>query len=482
VGEYRMPSLGADMDRGTLLEWKVRPGDMVHRGDIIAVVDTDKSDIDVEVFEDGVVERIVVPEGEEVPVGTVLAILGAPPEDAAGPPAETTTARSAVAAEPEPPVAPGPPPPPAPGPVAGGHHVSSPLVRHLAERAGLDLDALEGTGPGGRVTRHDVERALPADAPAGRVPAPAAAPSRREGGRVPSSPVARRRAAELDVDLAGVTGTGPGGAVRLADVEGAATGAPAAADAPAATDAPAAPAPHAGPPVAPDRRGGDAERDRAAARRDTTAKLMARSNREIPHYYLRTTVDLLRARAWLDECNRERPVAGRLLPSVLLLRATALAVAEVPDLNGHWVDDRLVRHDAVDLGVAVALRGGGLVAPTIHAAETRTVDELMADLRDLVARARAGRLLGSQLTDPTITVTNLGDQGVEEVFGVIYPPQVALVGFGRIGERPWAEQGMLTVRPAVTATLAADHRVTSGHQGARFLTALDRLLQHPEEL
>jgi pyruvate dehydrogenase E2 component (dihydrolipoamide acetyltransferase) len=209
---------------------------------------------------------------------------------------------------------------------------------------------------------------------------------------------------------------------------------------------------------------------------------MARSKREIPHYYLRTDIDLDRARRWLDETNPDRPVSERLLLSVLLLKAAALAAREVPDLNGHWVDGSLHRFDDVDLGVAVSLRGGGLVAPAIHRADARAVDELMAELRDLVARARSGRMRATDLTDPSITVTNLGDQGAREVYGVIYPPQVAIVGFGRVADRPWAERGMLSVRPAVTATLAADHRVTSGHEGSRYLAALDQRLQEPNEL
>ena len=134
------------------------------------------------------------------------------------------------------------------------------------------------------------------------------------------------------------------------------------------------------------------------------------------------------------------------------------------------------------LGVAVALRQGGLVAPAIHDADTLPVDVLMEQLRDLVSRARAGRLQRAEMADPTITVTNLGDLGVESVFGVIYPPQVAMVGFGRVLEQPWAQHGMLGVRPAVVATLSADHRVSDGLRGGRYLARIDELLQAPEEL
>jgi pyruvate dehydrogenase E2 component (dihydrolipoamide acetyltransferase) len=210
--------------------------------------------------------------------------------------------------------------------------------------------------------------------------------------------------------------------------------------------------------------------------------LMARSKRDIPHYYLSTTVDLGVAVGWLRDRNRELPVVERLVPAALLLKAAACAAREVPQLNGFWTDGQFVPAPEVHLGVAVSLRGGGLVAPAIHDAADLPLHELMARLRDLVARARAGRLRSSETTDPTITVTSLGDQGVEAVFGVIYPPQVALVGLGKVVERPWAVGGLLGVRPVVTATLSADHRASDGATGARYLAAFDRLLQKPEEL
>jgi pyruvate dehydrogenase E2 component (dihydrolipoamide acetyltransferase) len=210
--------------------------------------------------------------------------------------------------------------------------------------------------------------------------------------------------------------------------------------------------------------------------------LMARSKREIPHYYLSTTIDLAAAGSWLAEQNGQRDVANRLVTAALLLKATALAVHTVPEVNGWWVDGGLTNDEHVHLGVAVALRSGGLVTPAILDADTLDLDALMARLRDLVGRARSGRLKQTEMTAGTLTVTNLGDQGVESVLGVIYPPQVALVGFGAIAERPWAVDGMLAVRPVLTATLAADHRASDGARGARLLELLDRALQHPEEL
>jgi pyruvate dehydrogenase E2 component (dihydrolipoyllysine-residue acetyltransferase) len=209
---------------------------------------------------------------------------------------------------------------------------------------------------------------------------------------------------------------------------------------------------------------------------------MARSKREIPHYYIGNTVDMTRSLDWLHERNRELEVSERLVPAALLLKAAALAARKVPDLNGYWLDDQFCPADAVHLGLVISLRGGGLLTPAIHDVADLRLAELMSRMRDLVIRARSGRLRGSELTDATITVTNLGDQGVESVFGVIYPPQVALVGFGRVAERPVAVGGLIGVRPVVVTTLAADNRASDAMTGARYLAEISDLLQRPEEL
>jgi pyruvate dehydrogenase E2 component (dihydrolipoamide acetyltransferase) len=184
----------------------------------------------------------------------------------------------------------------------------------------------------------------------------------------------------------------------------------------------------------------------------------------------------------LEAENQKRPIKERLLPAVLLLKAVALALGDVPELNGYWIDDRHQPQEAVHIGFAIALRQGGLIAPAIHHVDLKSLDELMEALRELIPRARSGRLRSSEMTAATITVTNLGDLGVETVYGVIYPPQVALVGFGKIMEQPWAENGMLGIRPVLTATLAADHRATDGRRGAQFLDALNHYLQEAATL
>lgn len=167
---------------------------------------------------------------------------------------------------------------------------------------------------------------------------------------------------------------------------------------------------------------------------------------------------------------------------MLQIKAVALALRDVPEINGFWIDDGPRAANGVHIGLAIAMKGGGLTAPAVHDTDGKTLDELMAHLHDLIPRARAGRLRSSEMTDATITLTNLGDLGVEEVFGVIYPPQVAIVGFGKISQQPWVENGAVCVRPVLVATLAADHRATDGRRGAQFLEALNRRLQAPEQL
>ncbi len=374
-----MPSLGADMTDGTLVQWNVKPGDLVKRGDIIAVVGTEKADIEVEVYETGTVEKLIAQPGDKLPVGTLIAVIQGEGE-------------IPLAVAPEAPAAPAERPPKL-------RVRASPVARKLAQELGVDLEKIQGTGLQGVIEKHDVEQAAKNGAPI--------APKGVEGPKAVEPPVGMRHA---------------------------------------------------------------------------IAVAMARSNREIPHYYLSTQIDMSKALNWLGQFNQQRSIENRVLPVALLLKAVARGLVKVPELNGFWIDDQLKPSPEVHLGVAISLRRGGLIIPAIHAAHQKSVEEVMGALRDVITRARSGRLHSSEITEGTITVTNLGDLGVETVFGVIYPPQVALVGFGRIREQPWADRGMLGVRPALTATLAADHRATDGHRGAQFLEALRRLLEEPESL
>jgi pyruvate dehydrogenase E2 component (dihydrolipoamide acetyltransferase) len=395
--EFKLPSLGADMEQGKLVEWKVKPGEAVKRGQVVAVVDTSKAAVDVEIWQDGTMFEQLVPIGESVPVGTVLATLLAPGE--------------------------------------------------TREQAEQQKRAASATRPAPKPTAAVSTPAAPAAAPmAGAITQ-----------RRPVSPAARKHARELGIDVEKVPGTGPHGAVTVEDVEKAAASAKEAA-------APAVPA------------------DRYAEMRKAIAAAMSRSKREIPHYYLSETIPMQRAAEWLAHENEKRPVTERILMGALQIKAVALALAKAPELNGFWLNGAFQPATGVHIGVAISIRQGGLIPPAIHDVDKKSLPELMRALSDLVARVRAGSLRSSEMSDPTITVTNLGETGVESVFGVIYPPQVALVGFGRMETRPWSEDGKLFTAPLVTASLSADHRASNGIRGARFLAELRERLQHPEEL
>lgn len=401
--EFKLPSLGADMDEGKLLEWLVRPGDKVKKGQVVAIVDTSKAAVDVEIWQEGTVHALLAEPGMKMPVGTVMATL---------------------------------------------------------------LEA--GEAPPAKPARRTGAKAVPSAVPAGEgpvaAPAPAQAAAPAAAGRLRVSPVARKRAEALGVDLAALSGSGLGGAVTLDDVERAAAAARPPTVVAAVTPISAA--------------------ERRAETRRAIAAAMSRSKREIPHYYLFDAVPMARAQDWLTGANEGRPITERLLMAVLQLKAVALALQKYPELNGFYRDGQFVAGQGIHVGVAISLRQGGLIAPALHDVDEKPLDALMRELTDLVRRTRAGSLRSSEMSDPTVTVTNLGEQGVEAVAGVIYPPQVALVGFGRIAPRPWVrdDSGELCVMPAATASLAADHRVSDGHRGALFLAELRELLQRPEEL
>lgn len=388
--EFKMPSLGADMEAGTLVEWLVKRGATVKRGDIIAVVDTQKGLIDIEVFDEGTISEILVKENEKVPVGTVMALIESVKEDVTGQEAkekvkEVVQPVNKVEAKKEREKI----------TVAEMPHFikASPLAKRMAAEKGIGLNTIKGTGENGAITKEDVEKAIVAKM------APAAGK-----------------------DIVATEN------IRMA-----------------------------------------------------VAAAMSKSNREIPHYYLETKLDMSKALAWLTEANKQRTIKQRLLPVVLLLKAVAKALTEVPQLNGYWDNGLKLKQD-INIGFVVSLRSGGVMIPAISAADKKSIDELMASLNDLIPRARAMKLRSSELSESTITVTNLGDNNVETVYGVIYPPQVAIIGFGSITEQPWAENGMLDVRPVLTVTLSADHRATDGSTGSRFLIALKKYLNNAESL
>jgi pyruvate dehydrogenase E2 component (dihydrolipoamide acetyltransferase) len=394
--EVRLPSLGAEMEEGTLLEWYVKPGDTIEYGDVIALLDTEKAEIEMEAFESGIIESLLIEPGQTVAVGTPIATLAGakvqPTPTASGPIVQPASAEANVESRAEPETATPPEPAREEDETKPSRHRATPLARRLARERGIDLDRVSGTGHGGAITQADI----PPEATATARPARAAQPSR------------------------------------------------------------------------------------LARRREIIAAAMVRSKREIPHYYLATAIDIQRAIEWISTNNRDRAIKDRVLLPALLIKAVANAAIEHPEINGHWRDDGFHTSEAVHVGMVISLRDGGVVVPTFRDAHAKSVAELTAELRDIVGRARAGRLRSGELGEATITVTSLGDRGAETIFGVIYPPQVAIVGFGGIHPALRSEGALHGTRSVVNATLAADHRVSDGQEGSRFLEAVGQVLADPE--
>ena len=404
-----MPSLGADMEAGTLVEWLVKPGDRVKRGDVVAVVETQKGAIEIEIFETGQIEQILVDLDSKVPVGTPLARIRTDLETAAG---------AAI------------PAPVTPPPVAA---IAAAPALHRRYRHRLRPRRPLRRSRGARSCR----------------PRAAACRSRRRHGG------SRSCAASIS---SAITGSGPGGAIVRADVE-------------RSLGATAVPA----------------ERKRTIgldldAMRTAIAAAMARSKREIPHYYLQHQVDVTPCEQWLARTNAARPPDSRLLMGALAVKAVALAARRFTAFNGFYRDGNYEPAAAVHVGVAIAIRGGGLAAPALHDADRLSLDELMARMRDLVQRTRAGRIRSSEMSDPTITVSSLGERGVEALYGIIYPPQVAT-------RRLRQDRGAaLARRRRHRATLGGHHHARGRPSGERrpcrrlFLAEIGKLLQEPDKL
>jgi pyruvate dehydrogenase E2 component (dihydrolipoamide acetyltransferase) len=400
MAEIRMPSLGAEMEEGTVLEWYVASGDRVEHGQIVALLDTEKAEIEMESFETGWIDALLVQTGETVPVGTPMATVRSEAPTGVELPSDS---RPILHDEPPP---------------ASHHRIRvTPLARRLARERGIALESVSGSGPSGAIVEADIIAAeTPTAAPAASSTAPK--PSKDTS----TSPASR----------------------------------------PSGTAA--------------------AQTDRAARRRQVIAAAMERSKREIPHYYLATSIELTSTLAWLEKANHERPISERLLIPALLVKAVANAARRFPQLNGHWINGAHHPSDAVHVGMVVSLRTGGIVVPTLRDADSRPLDDVMEQLQDVVTRARNGRLRSAELSDATLAITSLGEDGVETIYGVIYPPQVSIVGFGAIHSEVRAEGDLLGTRSMLRATLAADHRASDGQEGSRFLTAIARQLADPENL
>jgi len=423
MSAFLMPSLGADMEAGTLVEQMISPGDTVKHGDIIAAVETQKGVIEIEAFQDGILENWLVNLGAEVPVGTPLANIRAADEMLLSePPGQPDAPKPEEPEVPQPhdpapaPDLPEYPDPQDPSPQPPGPELPMP-----------DLPEPEIQWP------EDTKNNL---ATVGQ-------------SRPRITPAARRRAAQAGLDLSSLGAQQTGTTITRADIS-------------ALVETPRVD-------PLPDMRG-------------AIAAAMSRSKREIPHYYLAHQVDLTDADAFVAKTNSDRAPEDRLLMGALFLKAIALAVRKVPEMNGHYESNEFNPSEPIHAGLVISMRGGGLVAPALLDVATLKLDELMRNMRDLVTRVRAGRFRSRELSDATITLTSLGDRGVDQLYGVIYPPQVAIIGIGTPSLRPWVYEGQVVPRLIADITLAADHRASDGRRGALFLKTIAENLTAPEAL
>ncbi len=451
-----MPQLGYDMREGTVVRWVKQEGDEVVANEVIAEIETDKAVVEFKPTTGGVLRRIVAGEGEAVPVGELIAVIGdadeALPDDLGAP------AQAAAPAEPA--AAPSAPLAPAPGAAAPAGEVrASPIARRLARERGVDLAAITGTGPGGRIVEADVLAA--ADA------ARAAA----EAGRVLASPLARRLARENGLELEGITGTGPGGRIVEVDIN-AALAARAAAP-PAAME----PAPATEPVAEPE----GAERADLSRMRQAIARVTSDSKQQAPHFYVAVDIDMTAAMALRRDINDELPSSSRVSVNDLIVKASALAIGKHPKFNSFFRGDHLQMNPSVNVGIAIALESG-LIVPGIPECESKTLAQIAAASRDLIDRANNGTLQAEEYAGTTYSVSNLGMFDVDSFTAIIFPPHAAILAVGAVKEQPVARDGQLAIAEIMKATLSVDHRVADGAEAAQFLMEIKRLLEKPVSL
>ncbi|MFV8466136.1 dihydrolipoamide acetyltransferase family protein [Flavobacterium sp. LB1P62] len=452
--EFLMPSLGADMEEATLIEWKKKPGDTVKRGDIIAEVETQKELIDIEIFEEGTIGELLIKEGDKVPVGTVMALIN-PSEVTSEPKKEEKIPESIPIQSTEERI----------------ESIDAPKVEDLsiktaplAQRISEDNDPPKITETDKAITKDDANNLIKkteADdnhIDISKITETDEAITKDDV----DNPIEKIKADDNHNDLSKITATATDEAITKDDVDNPIEKI----DIENTEEIP----------IETEKQSSIAE-----AIRSEVVATMSQSNREIPHYYLEKRIDMTNALAWLQVANNKRLQKQRLLPVALLIKATAKSLLEFPDLNAIWDNGLQLKKD-INIGFVVSLRTGGIIVPALHQANLKSIDEIMDALNDIIPRARALRLLSSELSDSTITLTSIGDGGADTVFGVIYPPQVAIIGFGSISEQPFAENEMIGIRSCVSVTLAGDHRATDGLTGSRFLVTLNKYLQIPEAL
>ncbi len=429
--ELTMPRLSDTMESGTIIRWNVKEGDEVASGDVVADVETDKATMEMQVYDDGRVERILVPEGKTVPVGTPIAVIagdGAEPVAAVAPRAETPSAAASPAPAPAavPTAAASTAASPAtPSSASAGRGVRvSPVARRIAEEHGLDPSELSGSGPSGRVVKQDVLAAIENRRAAGSAPEPA----RIETAMALPLP---RTAAPRALAAAGREG----GEVPLSGM------------------------------------------------RQTIAKRLVESKTTIPHYQVTVRVDMDPVLAMRQELNAQLAEQEvKLSVNDFIVRAAALAMAKNPYCNASWGGDRILLHGAVNIGVAIALpeeRGGGLVVATVRDADRKSLRWISEETRTLAEKARTRGLAAEEMADSTFTISNLGMFGVEHFTAIINPPNSAILACGAAIEKPVVRNGALAVGREMQATLSLDHRVIDGAMGASWLAAFKSALEHP---
>ena len=454
---FGMPSLGHTMEKGKIIEWLKQEGDAVAKGEPLVVIETDKVITEVESPTDGVVLKIAVAAEEERPIGAPLVLLGSTGEQLSDDDVQQLLGDQPAAAPAAPP-APAPAPTPAPAApsraAASGERVKiSPIARKLCDELGIDPATVTGSGPGGRITREDVEKAAQA------APPPAAAE------RLKISPVARKLCDELGIDPAVLTGTGPGGRITRDDVQKAAEAAQAA---PATTAAP----------------GAAGETIPLRGMRGRVAERMFQSWNTIPRVTEVMLVDMNATVSFRQAmlAQWEQQYGVRISLNDVITKAVAAALRRHPRLNATLVDQHVHLHDNVNVGVAVNL-DEGLIVPVIADADRKDLGQIARESRELADKARAVpmRLSPDEVSNGTFTITNLGTTGIELFTPIINPPQVAILGVGMVQRRPVVVGDALAIRPSVYLCLVFDHRAVDGVPAANFLQELQRLLEKPQD-
>ena len=454
-----------------------KEGDKIAPGEMVAEVETDKATMDFESFDEGTILKLLVPDGTTVPVGAPIAILGKPGEDisAALADAEKKKGGKAAAAKPA--------PAPAAKPAAAA---PAPAAKPAAARpAPAAAPAAQTAAPAAKPAP-----ARPAPQPA-RAPAPVS--NGASGGKILASPLARRLATDLGVDLRGIQGTGPGGRIVERDVKAAAEGgsaavapaprAPLAEDESAAVPRADASLPH---PLAPERRAetrpatatpaGEDQLLPLSLMRKTIARRLVESKTTIPHFYLTADADMEAAMAFREQVKEVH--GAKLSVNDLIIKAAALALRRVPEANASFSDEGIIRYGRVDIGMAVAIEDG-LVTPVIRSADVKTLGQIAAEAQDLAKRARDRKLKVEDMTGGTFSVSNLGMMGIKDFSAIINPPESCILAVGAVRKEPVVKNDQVVVGQRMSLTLSCDHRVVDGALGAKLLQAIVQILERP---